>query len=205
MKTSTLTPVKLRLMLSISLFLIVCIAAVLFYFAQSKLRAEATSISHTVVDAKASQNNLQTLQKIQSELQKYNETVGKANSIVAASQSYQYQDQIITDLKDYATAAGITIVNLDFSTTKTGTATPTTPATGTATPAPTAPAAPAGVKSITVSATLANPVDYMSMLRFLNSIEQNLTKMQVSKISLSKSDKGNAVTSDILTIEVYVR
>ena len=45
----------------------------------------------------------------------------------------------------------------------------------------------------------------MSMLRFVKSIEQNLTKMQISKIGLSKDANSNNVTSDVLTIEVYIR
>jgi hypothetical protein len=119
---------------------------------------------------------------------------------VADSQSYQYQNQIIGDLNDYANKAGIAITSIDFVA-DTPAAT-TTPPAGTRTPTT---IAPAGVKSTSVSITLQNPVPYDNMLRFIHSIEQNLTKMQISKIGLAKGSSGNAVTSEILTIQVYIK
>lgn len=207
MKASQLTATKLRIVLSISLFLIVAVAITIFYFANSKLKEVATTVSHTIADSTASQSNLQILQQLEKRLAEEKETVERVNGIVADSQSYQYQNQILHDLNTYASQAGITISNLDFSAGNTAstpsTAAPAAPAAG----APAAPIAPtpSGVKSTTVSVTLVNPIEYTALLRFIKSIEQNLTKMQISKISLSKGTEPNQVTSDSLTIEVYIR
>ncbi|MFI5212624.1 MAG: hypothetical protein ACHQTE_01560, partial [Candidatus Saccharimonadales bacterium] len=62
-----------------------------------------------------------------------------------------------------------------------------------------------GVKSTSVAVTLVNPINYNNLLTFVKLIEQNLTKMQVSKIGLSKDPSSNKIISDALTVEVYIR
>lgn len=194
-----MTATRLRLILVSSLFVIAIVEAVIFTFAYGQLSQTAVDASHTAVDASASENNLATLQKIKKILEEEKDVVSRASSIVADSQSYQYQDQIITDLNNFANKNGVSITNVDFS----GGQAPA--ASGqTAAPAPTP--APAGLKSTSVTVTLKTPVNYDNLLRFIEAVEQNLTKMQISKISLSKgSATGNDITSDALTIEVYIR
>lgn len=201
MKKLSLNATTLRLSLSISLFLIAILGAVGGYFMENNLRSVAIDVSHSVIDANASQDTIQTLQKVKQELNDDKDIIDRTRSIVADSQSYQYQDQIVTDLNDYANRSGVSITNIDFSAADTkSTSTPSpTPKTQ-----PTLPV-PAGVKSTSVSVSLKNPVDYYSLLRFIKSIEQNLTKMQISRISLTKDPSSNGVTSETLNLEVYVR
>lgn len=203
MKHRTLTATSLRLALSVSLFAIALLAGGLFYFVDSQLHGVAVNVSHTLVDATTSQNNVQVLQQIERQLADDKDVISRAKSIVADSQSYQYQDQIVGDLNKYAGKSGITITNIDFSN---GSSTGSAPATNkTQTTTPQA-AAPSGVKTTSVSVTLENPVGYQNFLKFLRYIEDNLTKMQVQKVSLSKgSGSGDDVASDVLTIQVYVR
>ncbi len=199
-----LTATALRLILTGSLLLIAGITAGGFYFFNSQLQTVASSVSRASADARASQDNLQTLQKIQKDLRQNQDVVQRATSIVAESQSYRYQDQIVTDLNGYATRAGISIVTIDFSvaggsaSTALGGAKAATPAPTTTTPAP------AGAKATSASITINSPVDYYSLLRFIRSIEQNLTKMQISKVALTKGTSGSSVTSEAFTIEVYI-
>src|SRR3989344_4531964 len=82
-----------------------------------------------------------------------------------------------------------------------GTATATTPA-----PAanPTGSAA-SGIKSTTASITLAGENKYENIMNFIHYIENNLTKMQLSGVSLSKGKEGNNITVSALTIEVYLK
>lgn len=198
-KSKKLTATTLRLILSVSLFLIAAVGVAGFTYAKGYLQAAAIDTSHSVVDASASQDNLQTLQKIQKTLAADKDVIARTSSIVADSQSYQYQDQIIGDLNSYAAKAGITITNLDFSAAAPAAAATSSPA------APAAAAQPAGVKSTSVAVTLNNPVGYNNLLTFIQSVEQNLTKMQISRVSLSKGSDSSSVTSDVLTIEVYIK
>lgn len=199
----SLTATQLRLILSGSLLFVAIAAGVAIHFANESLRGYATDISHVTADANASQDNVQTLQKIEKELKEYKEVVARASGIVAESQSYQYQDQIITDLNEYAKKAGIAITNLDFSASTT--TTPAAPAASVVPAAPTATATPTGVKSTSVSVTIKNPVVYNNLLRFIKSIEQNLTKMQISRVGLSKDPTTGGIASEAFTIEVYIK
>ena len=192
----SLTATQLRLILSGLMFVIMLLTGVGFVFVNSQLKNYAIEVSHVVADANASRDNLQNLQKIETQLGDDQDIVQKTNSIVAESQSYQYQDQIITDINNYASRAGIGITDINFSTQAA-----TAPGAQTTPNAPT----PSGVKSSPVAITLKNPINYENMLRFIRSIEQNLTKMQVSRINLSKDAATNGVTSDILTLQVYIR
>jgi len=199
MKPISMTATRLRLILSASLFVIILIAGVSFSLIDGTLRDMATDVSHTTADAEASRDSVQTLQKVQQELTADADVITRASNIVAESQSYQYQDQIVNDLNDYANKAGVSVTSLDFG------ATTTTPA-ASASPTPTSSApAVAGVNSKTVTVAIKNPVNYNNLLHFIRSIEQNLTKMQISKVGISKGSSGNDVSSDILTIQVYVR
>jgi hypothetical protein len=203
MKRPNITATRLRLILSASLFVITLLAGVLFYFADKQLQTAAVATSHATIDSTASQNNVQTLQNIQKQLANDKDIIAQANSIVADSQSYQYQDQIVSDLNKYASAAGISITNIDFAAGNASGSTSTGKTGTTTTPTPTA---PSGVKTTSVSVTMDNPIGYGSFLKFLRSIEDNLTKMQVQSISLSKgTGSGDQVSSDVLTIQVYVR
>ncbi|QQG51041.1 MAG: hypothetical protein HZB75_00835 [Candidatus Saccharibacteria bacterium] len=201
MKRKTLTASMLRLYLSLSLFAITLLAGGALYFINEQLRAYAGEVSKVTAEANSSQNNVQALQKVQEELEKNKEVKERARNIVADNQSYQYQNQIITDLNGYAKKAGVTITNIDFSAGSTATpTTPSTPKSGTTT----TPAAPSGVKSTSASITLKNPVSYTRLLRFIKSIEDNLTKMQISRVGLARGT-DNQITSEALSIEVYIR
>jgi len=197
MNEHTITAARLRLILSITLFVIIAIGVGIFSLAKNQLKNVAIDVSHSVVDANASRDKLQSLQKIQQELATQQDVVLRASKVTANSQSYQYQNQIINDLNRYAKRAHITLTNIDFATdTPAQSATPVKPG-ATATPAP------VGVKPASISVTIKSPASYQNLLQFMRSLEQNLTKMQLLSISLSKGDGG--VSSDVLNIQIYVK
>ena len=199
MTTTTLTATKLRAILIACLVIIAVACVGVFSFASTKLKVAAIDTSRAVIDADASQNNLQALQTIQKELAARQSTVERTDRIVADSQSYGYQNQIIADLNNYASTARVGITNIDF-----GSASSSTPATPAA-PGATAPSTVANVKTTSVTVTLENPIPYTDLLTFMRLIEQNLTKMQIAKINISSSGESNKVTSDTLVIEVYIK
>ena len=95
-----LNAVKLRIILSASLVLIIAVAAMIVYLANTQLREVATIASNKAADATASDDAVFTLERIQKKLNEEKGTIERVNSIVADSQSYQYQNQIISDLND---------------------------------------------------------------------------------------------------------
>jgi hypothetical protein len=206
MKTHPLTPTKLRLVLSVTLILIVAISGTAFYFAYQKLEKMAVDAGSKVADASKSQNTLQELKKLKQNLEANQDMVNKAALVAADGQNYTYQDQIVRDLTTYAARSGMVISNITFSPGETASAAPAAPA-APAAGTPTAPpiaAAPTGLKKTTVTVTVKNPADYRGLLNFLHYIEQNLTKLKIANVTLTKGDTGT-VNTNALSLEVYLR
>jgi len=212
MNMKSLTPVKLRIILSLCLVVLCVVGVGLFTVGYGKLKTFATSVQDVADQAQASQSSVQDLIATKQFLAQNSEAVDRASQLVAESKSYVYQDQIISDLNKYASEAGLSITNITFTdatTTAVGSSSAPAPAaTGTPAGAPATSAAPAGVKSMTASVTIKNPTSYLSMLNFIHLVEQSLFRMQISQIGISASNDSSSpgqVSSDVLTIEVYVR
>lgn len=215
MNLASITPTKLRIILLLCLVVLSVVGVALFTVGYNRLEVFAASVQTTSSEAQASRSSVQDLVTTKEFLAKNQNAIDRASQLVAESKSYVYQDQIISDINTYANEAGLTISSITFDA-PTTTAVATAPAatqqaTGSSTT--TAPVggvgvAPTGVKSMTASVTIKNPTDYTSMLSFIHLIEQSLFRMQISQIGISASTDTahpNQVSSDILTIEVYVR
>ena len=206
-KKFTLTATNLRIILAVSLVAITAIGAGGFALAYNWLDGFAADASTVASHAVASESELQELSQTEKMLKTQHHAVERASKIAAESKSYQYQDQIINDLNDFARKAGITISDITFtdnnakvsssssssSSNKTGTSLPTI----------------AGLKATTASVTVKNPVEYRKLLTFMYLVEQSLTKMRIANVDLSRStaqgQPPDSITSNTLTIEVYLR
>ncbi len=200
-----MTAVQLRMILIGSIVAIVVLGSVGFYFMQSKLNSFAVEVSHANEDAATSVNDISILQGVQKKLTDNQGNVERTKKIVADSKAYTYQDQIIKDLNAYAARAGITIASYTFNgaaaTAGSNAATATGGTVGTAATQQTIP----GLKSTTVSITLKPPTKYENLLNFVHSVEQNLTKMQIAGIALTKAQSASDVSTNALSIEVYIQ
>jgi hypothetical protein len=193
MRDSKMQATGLRGLLITLLILIVGLAGVGFYFTQSWLRGLAITVSHTVVDSHASDNNVSGLQKLQADLAQEQQITTKAGALLASPDNYQAQ--AIKDIDAYGLSTGVSIQNYTFASDSTTSATTvgTTPAAATV----------GGAATSTVTVTIASPVQFTSLMKFMMAIERNLPKMQISSINLSRSTDGSSVTTDALTIEIY--
>ena len=193
----------LRIILASGLAAILLTMAGGFYLAYNSLKQTAQETADVQAEAKSSDNKLVQLQNTQLELEKNKKIVKKAEQVVAESQSYQYQNQIINDLTRYASQAGLGVESFTFQNSESG---------GGAAASPAQPAAPTsaagGVKSVTVNVQLSGNLNYQSILKFLHLVEQNLTRMQVTSVSLSKDDASNQganPATQTFSIEVFVK
>lgn len=196
---SKLTAVNLRIALLSSMGLLLVIAAVVFIFARGQLESYASQVKASSYAATVSSNDINRLQQLQQQLNDDKVAVTRAKSIVADSQYYQYQNQIISDINTYAKNSGVTISGYTFNTDDPHTRAQAAPPTAATT------AAPAGLKTLSAVITVKNPVSYTAVMRFIHSIEINLTKMQLSGISIAKTSSKTDVNLNPLTIEVFVR
>lgn len=202
---------KLRLLLIGALFLMIVICGAVFSFGYSLLSEKAKETSRVATEANASNSKVQQLAATKKLLDNNTRAMERASKIVTNSESYVYQDQIIDDLNRIARKSGIQIIDITFTdaaivggtSAQPSTSTPSTPATPAAAPLT------GGVKAVSASVKISDKVQYDKMLDFLYAVEQNLTKMAISKVSLRKADgliDGKpAVSTEQLTIEVYMR
>lgn len=198
----SLTAAKLRLMLAGAIILVIGLTVFGFYQADKILTSYAAAVAQANGQAHVSDSNIQRLQNTKTELEKNQQTLDRVKHITADSATYQ--NQVITDITAYAQQAGIKVVGFTFDSTATSgaasTAAPTTPGT-------VAKPAPAGTKTTTVVVQLEPTIPYTNFLKFINAIEQNLTQMRISKISLTKASGGdsNLIAGQSLSIEVYTK
>ena len=187
-----------RIVLSLLLLIILSAMVGLVIFAYSFLSKTSEEVGKMQTEAIAVDAKIQSLLASKSQLDHNSDTVKKAKNIVSESKLYQYQNQIIQDLNTYADRAGIPIKAFSFQNE------PTTSA-KTATSSKRTPASPAGVKSTFVSIQLGDHIDYTKFLHFLSLIEKNVTRMQLSGVSISRGANNHEISIQSLEVKVYTR
>lgn len=184
-----------------ALLLLVILAAMVgsVIVAYSFLSKTSDDVGKLQTEAIAIESKIQNLFALKSQLDKNSEIAKKAKNIVSESKMYQYQNQIVQDLSTYADRAGIPIRSFTFQTESTA-AKSTTPTSKKPTGA-----TPAGVKSTFVSIQLGENIDYVRFLHFLDLIEKNVTRMQLSGISISRGANNHELLVQALEVKVYTR
>lgn len=153
----------------------------------------ATKIAETNDAARSSQmsvSNLGLAEALKIYLDKHSEDIESAARIVADTTAYKFQNQIVEDVTRYANNAGLTIIGIDFpQDINSATVDKTT-----------------GLKSLSANIRISDGTRYTSYLKFLKLIEQNLTKMQVTDISITPSQTDqNVIANTSIGIQVYVQ
>lgn len=164
----------------------------IFFLAQTVMSEKALSTDHYRTDAELAQEEIVRLQQLRTILKNEQNTIEKTARIVAQSQEYQFQDQVINDVTAYAKQNNIEVLSFDFGA-KPG-------------------AAPQGAASgstqtkTIVTVQLNNDIPYDSLLKFLKSLEQNITKMQLTGIALQPNvTKPNLILAPTIELEVFLR
>jgi len=159
------------------------------YTMHQKLSSYANEVNHLSIDSELNQQGIENAKKLRRVLDENQENVARAAAIVADTQYYQYQDQIVQDVTSYASASGLTVLGFDFSTANKSNNSRVS-----------------GVKTVVATITLQNPVPYSNYLKLLKLIERNLTKMQVTQLDISNDLKApGTISSPVITLEVYVQ
>lgn len=187
----------------LALFLLIILAAMVAgsYFAYSFLSTTSKEVADMQTEASAVDMKIQNLLKLKDQLEKNPVATKKAEQIVADSKSYQYQNQIVNDLSIYAGKANIPIQSFTFQDGSTSSKSSSSSSQTTAKK----PTSVSGVKSITVSIQLGDKVPYNNLLHFLYLVENNVTRMQISGVSISRGEQRGEVSAQSLELGVYVR
>ncbi len=172
-------PADLRTLLTVLLVIITLGGGALFYYGLTLVSDYAVTVDQKSVDAEASGKQIQELQLLKGQLAQSNSLVEKANQLFATPGNYQ--TQVLNDIRSYADTAGLSIVNTSFSDPSTG-------------------------SSYAITVSFENPVSYSGLIAFLNNVEGNLPKLQVSKISLGYGNDGaDSVKVNDIIIDIAVR
>ena len=170
---------------------VVIIAAVAgFYFGLQVIKDYSLEVTHTVADSSASAKNVDQLSVLKKQLADGKPLVAKAEKLFSTPGSYQ--TQALKDISKYAGEAGVSISSINSANPDTNGAASSLNPNGT------------GYSEVV---TLQNPVSYAKLLKFLDAIEGNLPKMQITGVSISRplSPSGDRVATDKITITVAVR
>lgn len=148
-----------------------------FYFAYGQIKAYAIEVSHSVTDADASGSQVAELQALKQQLADREQLVNKANQLFATPDNYQSQS--LKDVQKYAQTYGVTLLNTKFE-----------PATD-------------GVSGNIFVLTIQSPLSYTKLLQFIDAIEGNLPKMQITSVSIGRANSGAA--GDVTTEDIKIR
>ena len=205
-KREKMTPaVTMRIVFALSLVLILVGMGGVVYFGYTMLQGTVEEVSKIQTEAKAVNAKVQNLARLEKEMEKYKDSVAKAQQLVAETQQYQYQNQIINDLTAYANKSGVGIAGFTFTSGSAGAKSNSGSSGTSGTNNSSGSNSAAGPKSMKVSVRLNEKTDYMALLRFMHLIEQNLTRMQIASVSMSKTEGTGQVNTQTLEVEVYVR
>lgn len=172
---------KLKNVLIFILIMVIAGLGGTFYLGLQQLKEYSTKVSHRLLDADASGKQLQELQLLKNQLAQSQELVAKADGLFAPQDNYQ--PQALSDIRNNADRAGISIASTEFDSGE-----------------------QAGNTRI-VTVKLSEPISYKKFLAFLEGIESNLPKMQVRSVTLSHVPGGgnDSVAVSDIKISVSVR
>lgn len=184
-QTKKMQATTTRNILGATLVIVIIGAAVGFYFGLQVIKSYALEVTHAVTDSHASGTNIQDLSQLKKQLADGQSLVAKADALFSTPATYQ--TQALKDISKYASEAGISISSIDS-------------------------AQPAGGNAPVTSEyseiiTIQSPVSYAKFLQFLDAIEGNLPKMQITGITIGRpsNPSGDQITTDKITIKVSTR
>lgn len=189
--------------------LLIAIIIANFALATNLLSSQSKQADRTKIEAEVSNSDIEIIESAGQKLSDDPDAVQRAEALVAESRLYQYQNQIINDLQGYAARSSTKISGYSFSSGADAGSTEAAPAANAAPPAasqPGATSAPAGLSSTSVSISIDQNVSYINFLKFLKLIENNITRMQITDLSLTPdSENRKLLINPTLTIKVYTR
>lgn len=170
-------PQNLRSMLLLLLAAVALGGAAAFYVGLGIVKDYSIEVNQRLVDADASGKQIEELQTLKSQLAQSNSLVEKANQLFTTPSDYRART--LTDIKNYADAAGLSLESTRFEDTS----------------------------AQTVIVKLGAPVSYAKLITFLSNIESNLPKLQVNSISLGHVQGGSADSVEVgeIKIDISVR
>lgn len=164
-----------------------------FYLAYGGLSDYAQEVADTIAQAESSKQTASSLATLKIALLQQQDIANLANNLYAPTSTWQAQ--AIKDIGVYAALSGISISDYKIgqpAATDPGTTPPTT-------------LVPASNTTQQLTIQLTAPVSYRGLLNFVTNVQNNVPKMQVLGLDLSRSTNAETVGISSITIGVYTR
>lgn len=199
----TLNAITLQYLLIVACIIVAGGIVWIFIQATDILSAQAKEVNHVKIQAELAQDEIVRLRQLKINLAEDKDIINKTAQIVSESQQYKFQDQLINELSQYAAQAGIGIDAYNFGS-KPGEYVTSTPnaAGATSTPSTSSKVPPKTLVTITMQ----DDASYTSFLKFIKSIEKNISKMQLTGINIAPNlKKPGVIRKTVIEIEVFLR
>ncbi len=157
-----------------------------FIFGYQQLQTKTQAAQQAITDAETSRQNLTNMQGLRPYLNRLSATVKTADKMAAPLEAHRYQDQTVSILKGFADRSGVQITQIDFTADKEADQT--------------------NSKSVIVKASLKSPLSYDSFLKFLLIVENEISPLQLTSVSLQQATEDNKlITVGDIEFKVYVK
>lgn len=221
MKTKKMSASLLEKILILVVIVIFCATVAVYYFLSSFAKSQAIAANHSMITAQSSQKDIESLQKSYEWIQKNPDAAKKTGQVVADASEYKYQNQVIKDIESFSKQVGLNIKKYTFSESSAGETATGGGASGSASPAsggsdsgaaatatPTTDEAagglPAGLVATTIDIGFDEEVSYTNALQFIKKIEQNVTRMQITSLSLAPVEDDPSKVTISMTISIFI-
>ena len=184
-----MTASRLRMILIAAIVGLIGISGAGFWWLHGFLSQKVHETDHVRIDAEVSDIEVTQLKQLDQQLDQQKDIIERTTKIAADATGYQAQ--VITDITAYAQRYGIEVSSFEFAAAGTG-------------GAKTAESVQ-GAHKVPFIVNLKGPLNYITFLKFLRDIENNLTKMQLTSLTLSPDRDPANIATPSLNLEVYVK
>lgn len=208
-KTLNLTATNLRYILLAASVVLLLLCAGGIALGQHLVTSYGAQVTSIVSLSSSNEKTVRDLESVSRSLEQQKPIVEKSKKIIAdKSNTYGYQNQVITDVTRYADLAGLKATGFSFADSSAAGASGTASAAKTpaATTAPTAVALPTGIKPVNVTVSFASGIPYPNLYKFLQLLEGSLLRMEIDQLNLSRTEGANSSANPgltSLTIRIY--
>lgn len=172
---------QFRMLLILCFILTIAGSAGAYLLSLDYLKDYAKEVNMKVIDSEASTRQVQQLQVLESQVDQDDGLISRAGDIFATEGNFQ--SQAIRDVNRYAELAGLNVTTTTFRDNS---------------PIP---------SSRTLVVDIQSPASYQGLIRFLRGVENNIPKMEVTELNISRtsSGAGDQVNIENITIAIHIR
>jgi hypothetical protein len=205
-KNFSLNALTLRWILLGIIILLLAAGSVGFYYAYKQMMVYNQDTLSKNAEADSTDKTIQQIESAVAYIEENEDAIKKSDSTVANSKKYQYQDQVIKDIRNIASDSHLIVNRIDFAVNDSAQTGVSAAPAGTAPSSDKIPGITTATATVSFSPQSGTRLYYQYILDFLYKIEQNNTKLHTSNIDL-KAPQVSSKTIDLrqLTIDVYIK